>query len=75
MALSSLGFMMPHLFALAIFLGPEQALAITLFTLCVGVGGVAWAWLYQKSGSLYAPWLSHLLVDGALFAVGFDLFF
>jgi membrane protease YdiL (CAAX protease family) len=74
-ALSSLGFMVPHVFALATFLGAEFVLAVAVFTLCVGVGGAAWAWLYQRSASLYAAWLSHLLVDAALFGVGYDLFF
>jgi membrane protease YdiL (CAAX protease family) len=74
-ALSSLGFMVPHVFALSTFLGADHVFALAVFTLCVGVGGAAWAWLYLRSDSLYAPWLSHLLVDAALFVVGYDLFF
>jgi membrane protease YdiL (CAAX protease family) len=73
--LSSVAFMFPHVYALATFLGAEHVTAIMVFTLCTGAGGAAWAWLYQQSGSLYAPWLSHLLVDAALFVVGYDLFF
>jgi membrane protease YdiL (CAAX protease family) len=74
-ALSSVAFMVPHVYALATFLGPEQVTAIVVFTLCTGGGSAVWCWLYQRSGSLYAPWLSHVVVDGALFVVGFDLFF
>jgi membrane protease YdiL (CAAX protease family) len=74
-ALSAGGFMVPHVVALLIFLGPGFMAAVAFFTLCVGAGGAVWAWLYHRSGSLYAPWLSHLLVDAALFAVGYDLFF
>jgi uncharacterized protein len=44
-----------------------------LFSLSVAVGGAFWAWLYQRTGSLYGPWLSHLLVDAAIFLVGYDL--
>jgi uncharacterized protein len=32
-----------------------------------------WAWLYQRSGSIYASWLSHLLIDAALFTIAFDM--
>jgi membrane protease YdiL (CAAX protease family) len=45
------------------------------FALCVAGGGVAWAWLYDRSNSLYAPWLSHLLIDAAVMAIGYDLAF
>jgi hypothetical protein len=44
-----------------------------LFSLSVAAGGAFWAWLYQRTGSLYGPWLSHLLVDAAIFLVGYDL--
>jgi membrane protease YdiL (CAAX protease family) len=71
--LSSLAFMAFHVFALLTFV-PGSLLVVPL-TACVAVGGAAWAWLYHRSGSLYAPWLSHLLVDAALFVVGYDLFF
>lgn len=44
-----------------------------LFSVSVAVGGVFWAWLYDRSGSLLGPWLSHLLVDAAIFTVGYGL--
>jgi membrane protease YdiL (CAAX protease family) len=75
MGLSSLAFMVPHVFALATFLGEEFTAAIAVLTLCVGAGGVVWAWMYHQSRSLLAPWLSHFLVDAGLFVVGYDLFF
>jgi len=36
---------------------------------------VAWAWLYLRTGAVYAPWVSHMLIDASLFVVGYDLFF
>jgi membrane protease YdiL (CAAX protease family) len=39
------------------------------------VGGMVWAWLYWRTGSIYAPWLSHLLIDAAIFTAGYDLLF
>ncbi|MBT3267449.1 CPBP family intramembrane metalloprotease [Candidatus Poribacteria bacterium] len=47
--------------------------AAALLSLCVAVGGAAWAWMYQRSGSLYGPWWSHGLVDAGLMVVGYDL--
>jgi uncharacterized protein len=38
-------------------------------------GGAFWAWLYHRSGNLIAPWLSHALIDAAIFTVGYDLTF
>lgn len=69
---SALGFMSHHVFILAEFFGWTSPLT-WLFSLAVAVGGVIWAWMYEKYGSLYAPWLSHALVDTAIFIVGYDL--
>jgi membrane protease YdiL (CAAX protease family) len=30
-------------------------------------------WLYHRSGSLLAPWVSHALVDAALVVIGWDV--
>jgi membrane protease YdiL (CAAX protease family) len=42
-------------------------------SLCVALGGVFWAWLYHRSGSLLGPWLSHALVDLAVMAIGYAM--
>ena len=42
-------------------------------SLGVAVGGAAWAWLYERTGSVLAPWVSHLLIDATLFVIGWDL--
>lgn len=69
-ALSSIGFMLHHVVILYVFFpGQFWTLAVP-FSLGVGVGGAFWAWLYQASGSLYAPWLSHLIVDAGLMVIG-----
>ena len=49
--------------------------ATWLFSLAIAIGGAAWAWLYHRSGSLVGPWLSHLLVDAAIFVIGYHLVF
>lgn len=71
-AVSALGFTLHHVLVLGMYFGWFSA-ATLLFSLAVAVGGVFWARLYQRSGSLYGPWLSHVLIDAAIFLVGYDL--
>jgi uncharacterized protein len=70
--LSSLAFMGHHVIVLAVYFG-GFSMPTVLFSLCVAIGGAAWAWTYHRSQSLIGPWLSHLLVDAAIFIVGYDL--
>lgn len=72
--ISSLGFMAHHVLVLAAFF-PGQWTWIALFSLAVAVGGAAWAWLYQRTDSLLGPWVSHLIVDAGILAIGYDLAF
>ncbi len=74
-ALSSLGFMSHHVVVLAIYFPDHFWTAAVPLSLGVAVGGAFWAWLYERSGSIYAVWLSHLLVDAAIMAIGYDLLF
>ena len=70
--LSSLAFTSHHVLVLAAYFGwrsPETA----VFSLGVAVGGMVWAWIYHRSGSLLGPWLSHALADAALFTVGYGV--
>ncbi|MCA9257795.1 MAG: CPBP family intramembrane metalloprotease [Planctomycetales bacterium] len=69
---SSLGFMAHHILVLGKFFGFASG-ATWLFSLSVAVGGVAWAMLYHASRALWAPWLSHLIVDAAIFTLGYFL--
>ncbi len=71
-AISSLGFMAHHVLVLGKFFGFDSP-AAWLFSACVAVGGAFWSWLYERTGSLLGPWLSHALVDAAIFLIGFDL--
>lgn len=71
-AVSSLGFMGHHVIVLANYLPPGLT---ALFSLCIAIGGGIWAWLYHRTGSLTATWLSHMLIDAAIMVVGYDLAF
>ncbi len=70
--ISSLGFMAHHVILLATFFGWGSPWTY-LFSFSVAVGGAVWAWLYERDGSLYGPWISHLFVDAAIFLVGYDI--
>lgn len=69
---SSLGFMAHHVLVVAYFFGWANPLTYFL-SLSVAVGGAVWAVLYHKSDNMLGPWISHLLVDAAIFTVGFDV--
>lgn len=70
---SSIGFMLHHIVILGVYF-PAQFWTLALpFAVCVGVGGGVWAWIYHRTGSLYAAWLSHALIDAAILYVGFDM--
>ena len=71
--LSSLAFTAHHVVILHVYLPGHFFTAVVPFSLGVAVGGAVWAWLYEKSDNLYAPWLSHGLVDVAIFVIGYDL--
>ncbi len=69
---SSIGFMLHHILILGVYFGWCSP-ATWVFSAAVAVGGAYWAWLYQRSDSLWGPWLSHLIIDTAIFVVGYDL--
>ncbi len=68
--LSAVAFMGHHVVILNEFF--EMWVGI-LLSLAVTVGGVFWAWLYDRTGSLLGPWISHLLIDVGIFWVGYEL--
>jgi len=73
--ISALGFMAHHVIVLAFYF-PGRSFSVALpLSLCIAGGGVAWAWLYHRSGSIYAPWLSHMIIDASIMVVGYDLLF
>ena len=69
---SAIGFMAHHVIVLSEFFKDAPWLA-GLLASAVAVGGAFWAWLYERTGSLYSAWLSHLLIDGGIFWVGHEL--
>jgi membrane protease YdiL (CAAX protease family) len=74
---SGLAFMAHHVVVLAEFApGSDQFFTkVVPFSIGIAAGGMVWAWLYYRTASIYAPWLSHLLIDAGLMVVGYDLVF
>lgn len=70
--ISALGFMAHHVLVLGKFCGFDSPLTYIL-SACVAIGGAFWAWLYDRTGSLLGPWLGHMVIDAAIFAIGYDL--
>ena len=74
MTISSLAFAAHHWIVLDSFLAGQHRWTATLpLTLLVAAAGGVWAWLFRRYRGLAAPWVSHLLVDGALMLVGYRL--
>jgi membrane protease YdiL (CAAX protease family) len=69
---SSLGFMAHHVLVLSLYFGWWTWPTI-LFSASIAIGGAFWAWLYDRTGSLVGPWLSHLVIDAGIFFIGFQL--
>jgi uncharacterized protein len=69
--LSSIGFMLHHVVILGVYFPGNFWTLAAPFSLAVAVGGGFWAWIYERSGSLFAPWLSHALIDAAIMAIGY----
>jgi membrane protease YdiL (CAAX protease family) len=72
---SSLAFMAHHVIVLGVFFpGQFWSMAAPL-ALGVAGGGAVWAWLYDRTGSIYSPWLSHAIIDAAILGVGYEMVF
>ena len=72
-AASAVVFMAHHIILLSVYL-PDHFWTLTIpLSLFIAVGGAIWSWLYARTGSLYAPWLSHAIIDAAIAVVGWDV--
>ncbi|MFQ5720239.1 MAG: type II CAAX prenyl endopeptidase Rce1 family protein, partial [Acidobacteriota bacterium] len=74
-ALSSLAFTAHHVIVLHAFAGPDHVTATACLSAAVAAAGALWALLYVRYATLAPSWLSHLLVDVAIMAIGYDLVF
>lgn len=72
MLVGNLGFAAHHFIIINAFMGPVWA---GLGTVGVFLGGLTWSWLYRKSDSLFASWISHICVDATIMGMGYLLLF
>lgn len=59
-----------HIVVLSQFFSIELAWFLGM---SVGVGGLLWTWLFTRQGSLLGAWVSHMVVDFGIMAIGAHL--
>lgn len=64
---SAIFFTLHHIVALSVYFNP---LAVTLCSLGVFIGGIIWSFMYVKYRSIWPGYLSHAIVDLAIFIIG-----
>ncbi len=64
---AAVGFSAHHIVVLSQFFTLGMAVFLGI---CVGIGGFLWSWLYARQGTLLGAWLSHMVVDFGIMAVG-----
>ena len=69
---SSVGFMAHHVCIVSVFFGWWSPMSL-LLSAAVAVGGAIWAWIYHRTNSLFATWISHAFVDAGIFLIGYEL--
>lgn len=69
---SALGFTLHHIVALQVYFAWHVT---AIASLGLFVGGAIWAWLYLRYSSIWPAYLSHAIVDVAVFAIGYKLIF
>ncbi len=72
LVLAAVTFTAHHVVILGVYLGWGSWHQV-ICSFGVFLGGAYWCWLFLRSNSLVGPWLSHVVVDVAIFAVGYYL--
>lgn len=70
--LSAACFTVHHVFALAAWFDWRINLVASLG---IFIGGALWSWCYLRYRSIWSPYISHAIVDVAVFALGWYLIF
>ncbi len=68
--IAALGFMSHHVIILGTYFG-YMSVECVLGSLGVAIGGAYWSWLYRRSDSIWGPWISHGIIDAAIFTIGY----
>ncbi len=70
--IASAGFTSHHLLVMAAYTkgGGSGWFALLAGTIAVFLAGALWCWLYERTGNLWAAWISHVIADLALMTLG-----
>jgi membrane protease YdiL (CAAX protease family) len=71
-AVSAMCFTLHHLIAMQVFF---SWLVVAVASVGVFLGGAIWSWCYLRYQSIWPGYLSHAIVDLAVFAIGYHLIF
>jgi len=69
---SALGFMLHHVLAMQVYFSWPVTSACGAGIL---FGGLLWSWMFIRYGTIWPGWVSHALVDAAVFGIGYVLIF
>lgn len=69
---AALFFTLHHFLALSVYMSTAAA---ALCSLGVFIGGLTWSWMYARYQSVWPGYLSHAIVDLAIFAIGAHILF
>lgn len=69
---AAIGFSLHHIVVTMQFFRWDLALFLSL---CVGIGGAMWSWMYQRQGTVIGAWVSHIIIDLMIMWVGYEIVF
>lgn len=70
--LSAVAFALHHILAMQVYF----TWPVTLFAAFgIALGGALWSWMFLRYKTIWPGWLSHALVDIAVFGIGYQLIF
>jgi hypothetical protein len=71
-AVSAVCFTLHHILAMQVYF---SWLLVIIASLGIFIGGALWSWCYLKYKSIWPGYVSHAIVDIAIFAIGYHLIF
>lgn len=69
---SALGFTLHHIFAMQVYFSWTVTIASAS---CILFAGVLWSWMFIRYKTIWPGWLSHAIIDIAVFGTGYWLIF
>ncbi|MDA0991157.1 MAG: type II CAAX endopeptidase family protein [Verrucomicrobia bacterium] len=70
--LSALAFTLHHIVAMQVYF---NWVVVTAAAIGIFIGGAAWSWCYLRFRSIWPGYISHAIVDIAVFGIGYQLIF